>query len=287
MVLFGKIREDAARPNGSRSDYRQDFRSMKRSNLRGDDFRITSETIHMEVKATIRRRAGVNRHVAGDERSLQERSSESILASSLVGVIARWRLKRRQRYQWAGLLSFEKSLFQDADTLTYVEGNTAGRVESRAARRSCVVEDPAHAEKQHAREPGGLRSASVDTCHVEPRPARKGSGRNAGMDALEESDRAIVLVIQPNNEDPYSAEVGEGSAWTKENIVRVSHEPDTEQEIFRVPGTERCAESSDGKEARTVYGFAPPFDRRFASGQLLRLEAEGCAGSGWRDVERV
>ena len=54
MVLFGKIREDAARPNGSRSDYRQDFRSMKRSNLRGDDFRITSETIHMEVKATYR-----------------------------------------------------------------------------------------------------------------------------------------------------------------------------------------------------------------------------------------
>ncbi len=249
--------------------------------------RLNFSGFHVSVYAVSQGRAGINRHVAGVERALQERSSESVLALSLVGVIARWRLKRRQRYQWAGLLSFEKSLFQDADTLTYVEGNTAGRVESRAARRSCVVEDPAHAEKQHAREPGDLRSASVDTCRVDPRPARKGSGRNAGMHASEESDRAIVLVIQPNNEDPYSAEVGEGSAWTKENIVRVSHEPDTEQEIFRVPGTERCAESSDGKEAGTVYGFAPPFDRESAAGQLLRLAAEGCAGSGWRDVERV
>jgi hypothetical protein len=34
--------------------------------------------------------------------------SESILASSLAGDIARYRLKRRQRYRWAGLLSFEK-----------------------------------------------------------------------------------------------------------------------------------------------------------------------------------
>jgi len=34
--------------------------------------------------------------------------SESILASSLAGDIARYRLKRRQRYLWAGLLSFEK-----------------------------------------------------------------------------------------------------------------------------------------------------------------------------------
>ena len=43
--------------------------------------------------------------------------SESILVSSLASVIVRWRLKRRQRYQWAGLLSLEKSLFQDADAL--------------------------------------------------------------------------------------------------------------------------------------------------------------------------
>ena len=36
-------------------------------------------------------------------------NSESILASSLAGGIVRCHLKRRQRYQWAGLLSFRKA----------------------------------------------------------------------------------------------------------------------------------------------------------------------------------
>jgi hypothetical protein len=44
-------------------------------------------------------------------------SSESILASSLAGDIARCRLKRRQGYWWAGLLSFEKPMDQDADSV--------------------------------------------------------------------------------------------------------------------------------------------------------------------------
>jgi hypothetical protein len=44
-------------------------------------------------------------------------SSESILASSLAGDIARCGLKRRQGYWWAGLLSFEKPMVQDADSV--------------------------------------------------------------------------------------------------------------------------------------------------------------------------
>ena len=50
--------------------------------------------------------------------------SESILASSLAGSIARCCLKRRQRYQWAGRLSFENPLEQDADSFRLEEGNT-------------------------------------------------------------------------------------------------------------------------------------------------------------------
>jgi hypothetical protein len=46
-------------------------------------------------------------------------SSESILASSLAGDIARCCLKRRQRYRWAGLLSFEKPMEQDADSVPW------------------------------------------------------------------------------------------------------------------------------------------------------------------------
>ena len=82
--------------------------------------------------------AGINRHVVGAERALQERSSESILASSLAGDIVRCRLKRRQRYRWAGLLSCEKPMEQDASV------PSGGRQHSNHANRewiarSCVV----------------------------------------------------------------------------------------------------------------------------------------------------
>src|SRR5262249_14963525 len=47
----------------------------------------------------------------------------------------------------------------------------------------------------------------------------KAQSHNAGMHASEESDHAIVPVNQPNNgEASFSAEVGEGRAWAKENI---------------------------------------------------------------------
>ena len=46
--------------------------------------------------------AGLNRHIVGDARALQERKSDSILASSLAPVVARRQAKRRQRNQRAG-----------------------------------------------------------------------------------------------------------------------------------------------------------------------------------------
>src|SRR5229473_4465518 len=82
--------------------------------------------------------------------------SESILASSLAGDIARYRLKRRQRYQWAGLLSFEKPKEQDADSIPRGGRQHGNHVTREWIARSCVVLEPAHAEKQHAREPGDL-----------------------------------------------------------------------------------------------------------------------------------
>jgi hypothetical protein len=53
--------------------------------------------------------------------------SESILASSLASDTARCHWKRRQRYRWAGLLSFEKLVMdQGADSVPVrEEGNTA------------------------------------------------------------------------------------------------------------------------------------------------------------------
>jgi hypothetical protein len=46
----------------------------------------------------------------GMKESYKKGESDSILASSLAGSIARCWLKRRQRYWWAGLLSFEKPM---------------------------------------------------------------------------------------------------------------------------------------------------------------------------------
>lgn len=46
--------------------------------------------------------AGINRHIVGDARALQERSSDPILASSLAQVVVSRQAKRRQTYRWAG-----------------------------------------------------------------------------------------------------------------------------------------------------------------------------------------
>jgi hypothetical protein len=66
-------------------------------------------------------------------------NSESILASSLAGDIARWRLKRRQRYRWAGLLSFEKPMEQDADSIPSGGRQHDNHVNREWIVRSCVV----------------------------------------------------------------------------------------------------------------------------------------------------
>jgi hypothetical protein len=65
--------------------------------------------------------------------------SESILASSLAGDIARYYLKRRQRYWWAGLLSFEKPMEQDADSIPSGGRQDDNHVNREWIVRSCVV----------------------------------------------------------------------------------------------------------------------------------------------------
>jgi hypothetical protein len=64
------------------------------------------------------------------------------------------------------------------------------------------------------------------------------------------------------------------------------HESDTEREMS-VPGIERCATSSKGKETGTVHRIASPCDGGSASGQLLRVEAESGTRSRWRHMAGV
>jgi len=53
----------------------------------------------------------------------------------------------------------------------------------------------------------------------------KAQSHNAGMHAPEESDCAVVPMNQPNKEEQSSAEVGEGRAQAKENIVPSNTSP--------------------------------------------------------------
>ncbi len=62
--------------------------------------------------------------------------------------------------------------------------------------------------------------------------------RTADVYASEESDHAVVPVNQPNKERRLSAEVGEGRAWRKENVVRSSTSP-TLSGSTRVPRANR------------------------------------------------
>ena len=89
-----------------------------------------------------------------------------------------------------------------------------------------------HAENQLTREPGDLLGVWV----ARLRSVREGQDRTTDVNAQEKSDCAIVPVNQPNKEDPYSAEVGEERARTKENIVRIPHDPDSERALFVTQG---------------------------------------------------
>jgi hypothetical protein len=114
--------------------------------------------------------------------------------------------------------------------------------------RSCVVLEPAHAEKQHAREPGDLWSASARKGR---RPVREGAKPQGGharsggvgprhsIDEPDEQRRAIF-----------------GGAWGEKGAGQgehrsTQHQPDTVRG-WSVPRIERCASSSTPRQSSKV-----------------------------------
>ena len=81
----------------------------------------------------------------------------------------------------------------------------------------------------------------------------KAQSHNAGMHVPEKSDCAVVPMNQPNKGKSIPAEVGEGRARTKENIVP-SYTFPTQSGRMRVPGIVRCAASSKFRFAATIQG---------------------------------
>src|ERR1039458_6767302 len=132
------------------------------------------------------------------------------------------------------------------------EGNTAAAI-TRVAARSCVVLEPAHAEKQHAREPRELLYVLARTA----RPVREGQKPNGGR------ERSGAVGLCRSTDEP-AEQRGEtfGGGWGGKGADRgehrsIQHAPDTEREPY-VPGVERCAASSKREEAGTVPRSAPP-----------------------------
>src|ERR1700756_3007338 len=91
------------------------------------------------------------------KRGMQESYEKGVAnhsAPSFALCIVRCTAKRKQGYRRAGYCT-PKRCNQDADAFDLVEGNMAGAI-SRVPCQSCVVEDPRHVWKLHAREPGDL-----------------------------------------------------------------------------------------------------------------------------------
>src|SRR5471030_2732426 len=144
-----------------------------------------------------------------------------------------------------------------------------------------MVEDPAHVEKQHAREPGDLRRA-----YESDRPVSEGAKPNGG--------RVRAAGVGPLRSTNEAAEQrgailgggGGGKAAAQGERRAIQHQSDTERETG-VPGIERRAPSGAGKEARAVHCFAASCDVKSAAGEFRCIEEECGSRGGRRDMARV
>src|ERR1700680_3579120 len=111
--------------------------------------------------------------------------------------------------------------------------------------------------------------------------------RTADMHAVEESDRVIVPMNQPNKEGQPSAEVGEGRARAKENIVR-SHTSPTQsgERVSQGLGGLREAAQRRKQERFTALLHHVTVDLlRDSFFALKRQAAPGVDGVTWQDYE--
>jgi hypothetical protein len=149
-------------------------------------------------------------------------------------------LKRRQRYRWAGLLSFEKRMEQDADSVPRGGRQYSNHDNREWIARSCVVLEPAHAEKQHAREPGDLLHVLANR----PRPVREGHEPNGGHERTGE----VGLCRSTSEPAEQRRAAAFGGGWGGKGTDcgehrSITHASDTER-VAHVPGMARCAASS-------------------------------------------
>jgi RNA-directed DNA polymerase len=107
------------------------------------------------------------------------------------------------------------------------------------------------------------------------------------MHTLEESDHAVVPMNQLNKEGRLSAEVGEGRAWAKENIVRSNTSPTQSGERVSqgLSGVRKAARSRKQEHFTALLHHLTVNLLRDSFYALKRRAAPGVDGMTWREYE--
>ena len=117
----------------------------------------------------------------------------------------------------------------------------------------------------------------------------KVQSHKADMHVSEKSDCAVVPVNQPNKGERSSAEVGEGRAWTKENIVRSNTSPTQSGERVSqgLSGVRQAAKERRQERFTALLHHMTVGLLRDSFYALKRQAAPGVDGVTWKEYEAV
>src|ERR1022692_4062814 len=115
----------------------------------------------------------------------------------------------------------------------------------------------------------------------------KAQSHKANTHAPEESDRAVVPMNQPNKEEQSSAEVGEGRARAKENIVQSNTSPTQSGERVSqgLSGVRQAAKERRQERFTALLHHASVGLLRDSFYALKRQAAPGVDGMTWKEYE--
>ena len=114
----------------------------------------------------------------------------------------------------------------------------------------------------------------------------KAINRTADMHVQEKSDCAVVPVNQPNKEGQPSAEVGEGRAQTKENIVQ-SHMRPTQSGKRVSQGLGGVRQAARERKQERFTALLHHLNVDLLRDSFYALKRQAVTGSRWRDVAGV
>ena len=116
--------------------------------------------------------------------------------------------------------------------------------------------------------------------------SEQAQSRTSDMHAVEESDRVVLPMNQPNKEGPPSAEVGEGRAQTEENIVPFNMRP-TQSGNRMSQGLNGVRKAAKERKQERFTALLHHVTVDLLRDSFLALKAKSCTGSGWSDVAGV